>query len=169
MNRDNRETRPNTTRRLRLRGWDYSTPGYYFITFCTQHRVEFMGSISEAKVVLNDAGEMMHGVLQESVKKFPTLHIDAMAMMPGHVHILFGLGVRTGEEPHQANIIDVMHWIKLVYVRRYGAGVRQGRFPRYRGQLWQDGFYDAISFSDKELESFRRYIAENPERWDGWK
>lgn len=162
---DNRDQRPNTTRRLRLRGWDYSTPGFYFITVTTHNRQELFWEADADSNRLSPAGSLMQQVVLESQRKFSSISVDCFVVMPDHIHILFGLGVGIGDEPHQSNIIDVMQWIKLVTVKRYTMGVKNGQLQPYQRKLWQDGFYDSISFSDKELEAFRKYIVDNPLVW----
>ncbi len=58
-------------RSIRLKGYDYSQPGLYFITICTQNREHLFGKITDGEIVLNDAGKMIekmpnhfHGIIQ---------------------------------------------------------------------------------------------------------
>ena len=81
MNRGNR-------RSIRLRGYDYSRAGAYFVTICTQNRDCLFGDIVDGKMVLNDAGRMNEKWYMELENKFSGTHCDEYAIMPNHVHFV---------------------------------------------------------------------------------
>jgi REP element-mobilizing transposase RayT len=58
----NKENEPNR-KSIRLKGYDYSTPGYYFVTVCTNDRRCLFGEIIDEVMMLNDAGRMVESVL----------------------------------------------------------------------------------------------------------
>lgn len=73
-------------RSIRLKGYDYSQAGLYFITICTQQRVNIFGEIENGEMVLNDAGKMINKVWNE----IPVFYIDfateIFQIMPNHIH-----------------------------------------------------------------------------------
>jgi len=73
-------------RSLRLKGYDYTQPGAYFITIVTQNRSFLFGNIIDGEMHLNDAGKMVDTAWQEIPSFYPGIEIDAFQIMPNHVH-----------------------------------------------------------------------------------
>ncbi|HZJ35504.1 MAG TPA: hypothetical protein VFD29_02660 [Gillisia sp.] len=70
----------------RLKGWDYSNPGQYFITICPHNRDHLFGEIKGGEMELSDFGQI---TLQEWWKSFEIraeLFCDAFVIMPNHIH-----------------------------------------------------------------------------------
>lgn len=162
---DRNKTRPGTTRRVRLKDFYYSTPGYYFLTICAYNRQDLFGEINHGRMHLSVAGEMVQFVVQESPKKLRSVEIDCFVVMPNHVHILMGLAVRLGDDPGAENVPDVIQWFKSSVHQRFRSGVRNQGWPPYREKIWQTGYHDHIVRNDRELETLRAYIANNVESW----
>src|SRR5262245_31133454 len=81
-------------RSIRLPGWDYSWPGAYFVTMCTQHRVCLFGEIVQDQLALNEARKIVWSVWQALPERFPTVALDAFVVMPNHVHAILLVGAR---------------------------------------------------------------------------
>ncbi len=73
-------------RSIRLQGYDYSQPGAYFVTICTQNHECLFGDIVEGEMVLNDAGQMVQGVWDELPINYPGIETDTFIIMPNHIH-----------------------------------------------------------------------------------
>ena len=73
-------------RSIRLRDYDYSLPGAYFVTVCTQDRVCLFGNVAGNTMRLNDAGQMIEQWWFELNRKFPTVESDEFVVMPNHFH-----------------------------------------------------------------------------------
>ena len=159
-------SRPGTTRRVRLKDYDYSTPGYYFITICTHDRHHYFGSITNDQMIHSSAGLMVNAAITECEDRFQSVSIDTHIVMPNHIHILIGLAIRLEDEPGIDNLIDVIHWIKSTTHQRYRAGVRRQRWNSYNGAVWQEGYHDHIVRNERELGEIRAYVMTNVERWD---
>jgi len=71
---------------IRLKGYDYSQNGLYFITICCQNRDYFFGTIDDGEMVLNDAGEMIEKWYHELKNKFPDKKFHEFIIMPNHFH-----------------------------------------------------------------------------------
>lgn len=70
----------------RLRNFDYSTSGYYYVTICTKERQEYFGNIINNKMVLNVYGEIVEYHWLEIPKHFPNIELNEFIIMPNHVH-----------------------------------------------------------------------------------
>ena len=73
-------------RSIRLQGYDYSQPGAYFVTICTQNYAYLLSGIVDGEMVLNEAGQMVQGVWDELPMHYPGIETDAFIIMPNHVH-----------------------------------------------------------------------------------
>lgn len=75
---------PHNRRLIRLKGYDYSLAGAYFVTICTQYRACFFGDIVADQLALNDSGIMVEHWFQELIPKFPAVETDEDVIMPNH-------------------------------------------------------------------------------------
>lgn len=70
----------------RLKEYDYSLSGYYFVTICAHNHKELFGSIENNKAYLNDTGRMIDSVLKNLPQYYPQISIDTYVIMPNHIH-----------------------------------------------------------------------------------
>jgi hypothetical protein len=70
----------------RKQGYDYSQPGYYAVTICTQNRSCLFGVIDNSDMLLNDAGRMIDKTWREIPDHYPGVELDVMQIMPNHLH-----------------------------------------------------------------------------------
>ena len=73
-------------RSIRLPGYDYSQPGMYFVTICTQDRECLFGEIMDGELRPNAAGQMIEKWWAKLVAKFSSIEIDEFVVMPNHLH-----------------------------------------------------------------------------------
>ena len=73
---------------IRLKGYDYSQAGLYFITLCTQNRAFLFGQIIDGVMICNDAGKMIAKWYHELENKFPDIRCHEMITMPNHYHCI---------------------------------------------------------------------------------
>ena len=73
-------------RSLRLKHYDYSRAGCYFVTICTQGREHLFGEIVEGKMMLNAAGEMVYASWHQIMDDFPNVSLHEFVIMPNHIH-----------------------------------------------------------------------------------
>ena len=73
-------------RSLRLKGYDYTQVGAYFVTIVTQNRLCLFGEIVGKEMRLNEAGEMVCGFWEALPQRFPAIEIDMFVVMPNHLH-----------------------------------------------------------------------------------
>ncbi len=153
-------------KQYRLPHFNYARSGYYFVTVCSYHRKELFSSIQNGKVVLSDIG----GLIERSWRYIPTsspfASLDEYVIMPNHLHgiILFD----NPDEPDTAEIKFEMREKTLsVVMRTFKAAATANVRKIYPAiELWQPKFFDRIVRNDQELQRIRKYILDNPLRWE---
>lgn len=75
-------------RSIRLKGYDYSFEGFYFVTVCCQDRVCWFGVVEDGEMILNDIGRMVDKWYYELENKFHDIKCHEMVIMPNHIHFI---------------------------------------------------------------------------------
>src|SRR5690349_2843605 len=88
-------------RSIRLREYDYSTAGAYFVTICTHQRRSLFGEIDAAQMKLSPAGQMVSEAWIDLQSRHPHCEIDSFVIMPNHLHGIIILGNATAEVSSQ--------------------------------------------------------------------
>ncbi len=90
MNKSNKYD-PNKHHRksIRLKGYDYSRSGLYFVTICCQNMLCLFGKIENGIMILNDAGLMIKKWYYKTAEKFPNIRCLEMVVMPNHFHCIW--------------------------------------------------------------------------------
>jgi REP element-mobilizing transposase RayT len=180
-------------RSIRLKGYDYTQPGAYFVTICTYDREALFGQVVDGHMVLNACGEMVMACWREIPDHFPHVALDAFVVMPNHVHgilwIVADVGARHAVPLHNAETIPKPHAVPLhnaetipnqeqfgkpvpgsisTIIGAFKSAVTR-RINALRGtpgtQVWQRNYWEHIIRTERTLNAIRRYIAENPLRW----
>ena len=73
-------------RSIRLKGYDYTAPGAYFVTICTQDHVPMFGEVVEGDMCLDPYGHVVDTYWSRIPRHFPHVTLDAWVVMPNHVH-----------------------------------------------------------------------------------
>ena len=152
----------------RLKGWDYSAPGYYFVTICTKDRKCFLGRVVDGKMLLSKTGMIVAEEWQKTEKIRKNVDLDVWGIMPNHIHgILILL-----EKPVN---VETTHQVVSTTLKPNSLGSIVGQFKsvstkriRKMGCIdfgWQSRFHDHIIRDDKALNNIRKYILENPLKW----
>lgn len=150
-------------RHSRLAGYDYMTAGYYFVTVCTHQRTLLFGSIDGGTTSLSPAGIMVREAWRDLLDLHPGVDIDIDIVLPDHAHAIVVLD----DDPRRMlSLVDVLHRYKSLTTKRYAHDVQDQSWSRFAGRLWQESFYDHVIRRDGELDAVRRYILENPQRWE---
>ena len=99
---------PNIHRRrsIRLKGYDYSQKGLYFVTICTQNRECLFGEIIENKINLNIAGKMVENIWLEIPQIFPDTKLHEYIIMPNHFHAIVEITTQNIKTPVGAHSIS---------------------------------------------------------------
>ncbi len=86
-------------RSIRLQEFDYTSPGWYFVTICTDHRHCIFGDVVNGEMRLNDAGLMVERVWCELPDQYQGVDIDEHVVMPNHFHGIIVLTDSVGAGP----------------------------------------------------------------------
>jgi putative transposase len=71
---------------FRAQWWDYNSNGAYFITICTQNRVNYFGEIQDGQMILSEIGKLVHQFWMEIPNHFPHIRLGEFVIMPDHMH-----------------------------------------------------------------------------------
>ena len=154
-------------RDIRLKEYDYSQPGYYFVTICTAVRHQDILSVISpavgaiinrppAEVSLTALGQLARQAILEIPNRYPGILVDTYCIMPDHVHLI--LAVQNTESDGRqiaapTSISTVIQQLKRAVSRAAGQSI------------WQKSFYDHIIRNDADLAEARQYLANNPLNW----
>lgn len=147
-------------RAMRLKDYDYSQNGAYFVTICVQNRLCLFGEIVDQEMQMNSAGEVIYEWWQKLPEKFSSISLDTAIVMPNHFH---GIVLITDQRKHE--LPDLMQWFKTMTTNAYIQGVKQAGWAEFPGKLWQRSYYDHIIRNEHDLSNIRLYIEGNPARW----
>jgi len=138
--------------------------------------------------IKNDIKQMVRNVWYELPNKFKNVEIDFFEIMKTHVHgIIVIVGARPAHgrggpvcppgngpahrpAPKKTTLSDIICWFKTITTNYYIQGVKKFNWKRFRGSLWQRGYYEHVIRNESVLNNIREYIQNNPkkERYD-WK
>ena len=79
-------------RSIRLKGYDYSQAGIYYVTICTKDRECLFGNIINFNMELSTLGKIVEQEWHEILKRFPDVELDAFVVMPNHIHGIIIVG-----------------------------------------------------------------------------
>jgi len=186
MNRYN----PNIHHRksIRLKGYDYSQAGLYFITICVQNREYLFGKIVNAKMELNDAGRMVATEWFKLTSRYDNIKLHEFIVMPNHFHAILEIVGATlvvaqnntvaqnnadmgNGQPQEVaptnkktigNMVGAFQSIATV---QYIRGVKNSGWEPFNGKLWQRNYYEHIIRNEKSHQNISEYIINNPAKW----
>lgn len=156
---------------IRLKGYDYSSCGAYFVTICTQNRELLFGDIVDGKMILNKIGKIVESVW-ESLPQHHPIELDQSQIMPNHIHGIIVIRNRRGfarKTPtmglfgHVASgsLSCVIRAFKSEITKQIRIIMENPQFP-----VWQRNYYEHIIRNEQELSKIREYIELNPSMWD---
>jgi REP element-mobilizing transposase RayT len=161
---------PIQRKNIRLRDYDFSSPGAYMVTICTIKRHQpILGSLQNGLIKLSPLGKVISKRWSTIPEHFPGVSLDTWIIMPDHIHgiLLFELS-DTGEAclaPTTQPTSDKLPTLGAV-IGSFKATVT--RDVRKRGisneTIWQRGYYEHVLRNQVDLESAREYITQNPHR-----
>ena len=164
---------------IRLKEYDYSQSGAYFVTICAHDRECLFGEIVDGKMILYDAGRMIDEQWQELETRFPHIELDEYVIMPNHFHGIILVGAtlvvaqettkdRAGTRPaptEGTTIGDIVGAFKSITTDQYINGVNTEDWQPFSSRLWQRNYYERVIRNEDELNEIRQYIIDNPAKW----
>jgi putative transposase len=161
-------------KRLRLEGYDYATPGHYFVTICVRHFLPLFGTIKDGQIILNPYGNIVKQQWLWLAKQYKYVKLEEFVVMPDHFHGIleiidtksFPVGFgrdqtlrETGTETF--NKIKPLPELIGAFKTTSSKMIHLSGLKTFR---WHRSFYDRIVESEIELENIREYIRNNPTR-----
>ena len=161
----------------RLKHWDYSSDGIYYVTICTKNRESFFGNVINGQSKLSIIGEVVSNewVKTEQIRKY--VQLDEWVVMPNHFH---GIVIIQNNETNSIIRRDVARNVSTEMsqispqsnslssiIRSFKSAV-SNRCHKYgfHNFAWQPRYYEHIIRNEKELNRIRKYIKNNLLQWD---
>ena len=168
----------------RLKDYDYSLNGAYFVTLCTKNSMHLFGSIVDQKLIPNRQAEVVTECWLDLPAHYTNCVLDKFIIMPNHVHgiiIIDNEIAETGLKPDKVVVVEtglkpvstagrvakpyplseIIRGFKTFSARRIN------EYQNTRGKaFWQSRFFDHIIRNREELKRIRQYIIENPLKWE---
>lgn len=175
-------------RSIRLKGYDYTQAGAYFITICTHQRENIFREIVNGEMKLSKFGLVAKQQWEKLPKRFPNIELGAFMIMPNHKHGI--IQIVESEVERRGIAGDLQNLDEKM--TRYAPTSKQQKFGKvipnsipamvrsyksavaYRINLmknnkeknvWQRNYYEHIIRNEKELETITKYIEYNPTNW----
>jgi len=175
-------------RSIRLPGYDYRSPGAYFVTICVQGGECRLGEVVDGEMRLNEWGEIASDYWLRIPDHFDHVQLDAWVVMPNHMHgivLIVGRGEVSPEttsladdpKPGEADPQDKESGMDASPLQPGSLGAIIGnyksvstrRINRVRGapgtRFWQRNYWEHIIRDERSLNRIREYIQNNPARW----
>ena len=150
-------------KKTRLEGYDYSLPGVYFVTICTQNKAKLFGDVvvlrvqdntiipTHPQMILSTLGRHVEAAIIYYIENSIT-KIDKYVIMPNHIHMIIDT-TKAGDRGRSL-LPHIVRSLKSYVTKKAGAS------------LWQKSFHDRVISSDAEYQKIWQYIDENPQRWN---
>ena len=168
----------NHRRSIRLKGYDYTRAGAYFVTICTKDRACLFGDVADGVMRLNQMGHIVRQCWLAIPDHFPHVLLDEFVVMPNHVHGILvimpthDVGATHASPlqnddtptrprgPQPRSVASIVGSFKSAAAKRINEHRGTPGAP-----IWQRNYYEHIIRDDESLNLIRNYIADNPLRW----
>ena len=147
----------------RIKNYDYSLPGYYYVTIHNEKGSPPLSTIrqddapSTTVTNLTTYGEIARQQLFALEKRYAYVKIDKYVIMPTHIHVIIVL--TPGERP-RPTLMDIIRAYKSLTARACNE-----RFATEGRKLFQTSFYESVLRNEQAYRECWRYIEENPAKW----
>ncbi len=153
-------------RSIRLKEYDYSQPGAYFITICTKNRECLFGEIVDGGMELNDLCKIVVECWEDLPNHYPYIELDTFVIMPNHIHGIIvryddvGAGLKPAPTKKRHGLHEIIRALKTFSSRRINLIRNTVGTP-----VWQRNYYEHIIRNEKSLFEIRQYIINNALLW----
>jgi putative transposase len=155
--------------------WDYTLPGWYFVTICTHGRKPHFGRVANATVNLSPIGEYVDACWKEVPQHHQHIDIDEFVVMRNHMHaiVIIGGPDRLPELRKREKFKRIAE-LNTVRPKANSLGAVVGSFKsavtrwcvaQHMEFKWQPRFHDRIIRGKNSLTAVREYIRDNPANW----
>ncbi|MGB8981206.1 MAG: transposase [Anaerolineales bacterium] len=174
------EPQKHHRRSIRLKQYDYTQPGGYFVTIVTCHRDCLFGEIVNERMQLNEFGCIADECWRAIPDHFPNVELGAYVIMPNHMHgiiVITDRADQNGMATNSSPFVGAQHAAPLqepnvkpgslgAFVRSFKSAVtrRLGRELNATG-IWQRNYYEHVIRNHADWDRIQRYITSNPSLW----
>jgi len=178
---------------IRLKGYDYSQAGLFFITICCQNMASLFGEIPVGadllvcpapKTILNDAGIMVKSEWLKLPERFTNIELHEYIVMPNHFHAILQIvgatlvvaqndmidatekGQPQGIAPTGKTIGDMVGAFESITTVEYIHGVKNNNWQSFDKKLWQRNYWEHIIRNENEYNLISQYIINNLAKWE---
>ena len=140
-------------KRLRIKNYDYSSEGYYFVTICSKNKEKLFGDIYDIqsnKVHYTKYGLIAKKHIQQLNQHYKRVSVDKYVIMPNHIHMIIRIGCD-----------GVAHAEKMPTLSN-----KSGVSKEIGKPLWQRFFHDHVIRNEKSYLRIWEYIDNNPRLWN---
>ena len=161
----------------RLKGYDYSREGLYFITVCIQNRECLLGEISNGEMILNEYGETVQKVWNELPRHYMNIQLGEFIVMPNHIHGIIiinnddnndgGGNVGAGFKLAPTATATKKHGLpEIVRALKTFSAKQINKIRNTAGEkVWQRNYYEHIIRNANAHHKIAAYILDNPAKW----
>jgi REP element-mobilizing transposase RayT len=159
---------------MRLKGYDYSQNGLYFVTICVNNRKHLLGHINNGIIELNNNGEIVRGCWLSITEHFPNVRLHDFVVMPNHIHGIIEITAHVDEsagvqnfEPLPAQPLKNAY--QHIIPRSIGSiirGFKIGATKQIGYSIWQRNYHERIIRDDESYNEIAEYIQTNPLCWN---
>jgi len=163
-------------RSTRLKEYDHSQAGTYFITICTWQKECLLGKVVNGEIRLNEFGGIVDTFWKQVPNHFPNVALDKFIIMPNHMHVIVLLNdvgaihelPLQSESPYQNRIKRrIMLLPKIMGRFKMNSSKTINQIRNTPGTpLWQRNYFERVIRDEYELHAIRQYIINNPLQWD---
>ncbi|MEM9951748.1 MAG: transposase [Chloroflexota bacterium] len=166
----------------RLKGYDYTSDGAYFVTICTQERYLLFGNVVNSEMRHDSLGALARHHWLDLPNHFDTVELDYFVVMPNHFHGIVVINnylyekVETGLTPTTNPIVGdapvrptktKYPTLGLIIGSFKAAVTREARKQNiFTGKIWQRNYHDHIIRDEDDLNRLRQYVVYNPAKWE---
>ena len=145
----------------RLKQYDYSSHGAYFVTICTEGKKKILCDIvGDGFPVPKQSGRIATEWIEKIPEKYPNVSIVNYVAMPNHIHILLMLD-RTGGTGNPSPTLDnIIGWYKYNVTKQINETMGT---PGNR--VFQRSYHDHVIRNERDYQEIWQYIEDNPTRW----
>lgn len=155
---------------IRLKEYDYSSNGAYFVTICTQNREILFGDILNSIMVLNNDGIIVRQHITLLSQRFP-IQIPIYQIMPNHLHLMIMIVGANHDSPEKRAVREpplrkrsllsqIIGYLKMNITKSIHQNIKNHNMP-----IWQRNYFEHIIRNEKDLEKISEYIMSNPLLW----
>ena len=167
---------------IRLKDYDYSSEGLYFITICTQNREHLFGKIVNDKMILNSVGLIVEKEINKTNEIRKNTKIEKYVIMPNHIHLIMEIletGFSNGKPLQETEMNKNVGCLPVANPNKLRPNTVGSIVNQIKSKItkevrkntniyavWQRNYYENIIRNEKIYLKVLEYIENNPVRWD---